>query len=98
VGGRWGPGREGLIVAAVDPVRLSSDAPLGPVRVQDAHPGTPAPDPPRLPCGRHELDDAAFNAGPGEIAHGEDGPLHWKVLAADRLGRMKVRVRLSPTL
>jgi len=95
MGGRWGPGREGLIVASVDPSRLSPGAPLGPVRVQDAHPGTAAPDKPRLPCGRHELDDAAFNVGPGEIANGEDGPLQWKVLAADRLGRMKVRVRLA---
>lgn len=96
VGGRWGPGHEGLIVARVDPSLLSEGEPLGPVRVVDAHPGTPKPPKPRLPCNRHELDDAAFNLGTGEHPRGSDGPLAWEVLATDVLGRMKVRVRLSP--
>ncbi|MBK8726027.1 MAG: hypothetical protein IPL96_08185 [Holophagaceae bacterium] len=96
VGGRWGPGFEGLIAARVDPSLLSEGEPLGPVHVIDAHPGTPKPPKPRLPCGRHELDDAAFNLGPGENPKGEDGALSWEVLATDGLGRMKVRVRLTP--
>jgi hypothetical protein len=62
------------------------------VRVIDAHPGSPEPPRPRYPCGRWELDDAAFNLGPGEKAAGHDGPLRWEVLAVDALGRMRVRV------
>ncbi|MFN8012158.1 MAG: carboxypeptidase-like regulatory domain-containing protein [Holophagaceae bacterium] len=96
VGGRWGPGHEGLVVARVDPSLLTDGEPLGPVHVIDAHPGTPRPaTKPRLPCGRHELDDAAFNLGPGENPAGSDGALAWEVLAVDGLGRMKVRVRLA---
>jgi hypothetical protein len=95
VAGRSGPGREGLVVARVDPSRLSPDDPRGPVRVLDAHPGTPEPAPPRFPCGRYELDDAAFNLGPGEIDAGEDGPLAWGIVAEDAEGRLKVRLRLK---
>lgn len=95
VGDRWGPGHEGLLVARVDPSLLSDGEPLGPVHVVDAHPGTPAPPKPRLPCGRHDLDDAAFNLGRGEQPRGSDGALAWEVLAVDRLGRMKVRTRLA---
>jgi hypothetical protein len=40
VGDRWGPGYEGLVVARVDPSRLSIGNPRGPVRVLDAHPDT----------------------------------------------------------
>jgi hypothetical protein len=93
VGNRWGPGFEGLIVARVDPALLTKGEPRGPVRVIDAHPGTPEPERPRYPGGRWQLDDAAFNLGPGEVAAGKDGPLSWEVLAVDGAGRMKVRVR-----
>ncbi len=95
VGGRVGPGHAGLIVARVDPGLLSPDDPRGPVRVIDAHPGTPEPPQPRFPCGRFELDDAAFNLGPGEIDAGEDGPLAWAIVAQDTEGRLKVRLRLK---
>ncbi len=95
IGGRWGPGHQGLVVATVDPSLLSDGEPLGPVRVVDAHPGSPEPPKPRLPCGRYELDDAAFNLGRGERPRGVDGPLAWEVLEADGLGRMKVRTRLA---
>ena len=94
-GTRWGPGFEGLVVARVDPSRLSRDQGRGPMQVLDAHPGTKEPQPPRYPCGRWELDDAAYNKGPGENPRGTDGPLSWEVLAVDNSGRMKVRVRLG---
>lgn len=96
VGFRWGPGFEGLIVAHVNPDLISAeDDPQGPERVLDAHPGTPEPPAPRFPCGRWELDDAAFNLGPGENSKGVDGPLHFEVLATDASGRMEVRIRLA---
>jgi len=95
VGNRWGAGFEGLIVSYVDPSLLSEGEPQGAVRVIDAHPGTAEPPPPRFPCGRWELDDAAFNLGKGENPKGSDGPLSWEVLEVDAAGRMKVRVRLS---
>ncbi len=95
VGGRFGPGHEGLIVARIDPSLLSPDDPKGPVRVVDAHPGSPEPPKPRFPCGRWELDDAAFNLGPGENPKGRSGPLSWEVLETDASGRMRVRVALD---
>jgi hypothetical protein len=96
VGHRWGPGYEGLVVARVDPRRLTrGEDSRGPVQVVDAHPGSPEPPVPRYPHKRWELDDAAFNLGPGEVAQGQDGPLHWEVLAVDAAGRMKVHVRLG---
>lgn len=95
VAGRTGYGREGLVVARVDPSRLSPDDPRGPVRVLDAHPGTVEPATPRFPCGRFELDDAAYNLGPDEIDAGEDGPLAWGIVAEDGEGRLKVRLRLK---
>jgi hypothetical protein len=42
-----------------------------------------------------ELDDAAFNLGPGEHPRGRSGPLSWEVLETDARGRMRVRVRLA---
>ncbi len=96
VGGRFGPGHAGLIVALVDPSKLSPDVPKGAVHVVDAHPGTPEPPKPRFPCDRWQLDDAAFNLGPGEQPKGHSGNLSWEVLATDATGRMKVRVRLRP--
>ncbi|BDU77864.1 carboxypeptidase-like regulatory domain-containing protein [Mesoterricola sediminis] len=95
VAGRWGAGYEGLVVARVDPGLLSRGEPRGPVRVIDAHPGTPEPARPRYPGGRWQLDDAAFNLGPGERSRGQDGPLAWEVLAVDPAGRMRIRVRLK---
>lgn len=94
VGGRFGPGHEGLVVARIDPSLLATGDPRGPVRVVDAHPGTPEPPKPRFPCGRWELDDAAFNLGPGENPKGRSGPLAWEVLETDAAGRMRVRVTL----
>jgi hypothetical protein len=94
-GNRWGPGFEGLVVARVDPSRLTAGEPRGPVHVLDAHPGSAEPPRPRYPCGRWELDDAAFNVGPGEVAAGRDGALHWEVLAADAEGRMRVKLWLG---
>ncbi len=95
VGNRWGPGFEGLLVEHVDPSLLSgAGEPKGPVRVMDAHPHSPEPPQPRFPCGRWELDDAAFNLGPGETPKGHSGPLSWEVLETDAAGRMKVRVTL----
>jgi hypothetical protein len=97
VGFRWGPGYEGLIVAHVDPDLISvEDDPQGPERVLDAHPGTPEPPAPRFPCGRYELDDAAFNLGRGENPCGADGPLRFEVIATDASGRMKVRIQMTP--
>lgn len=95
VGDRWGPGFDGLIVSHVDPSLLSVGEPRGAVRVIDAHPGTPEPPAPRFPCGRWELDDAAFNLGKGENPKGSDGPLSWEILALDGVGRIKLRVRPS---
>ena len=95
VGNRFGPGFEGLVVALVDPAKLSPDEPQGAVRVVDAHPGTAEPPKPRFPCGRWQLDDAAFNLGPGETPKGRSGPLAWEVLATDAAGRMRVRIDLS---
>ncbi len=94
VGDRWGPGFEGLVVSHIDPSLLSEGEPRGAVRVIDAHPGSPEPPSPRFPCGRWELDDAAFKLGQGEHPKGSDGPLSWEVLAEDGAGRMQVRVRL----
>jgi hypothetical protein len=94
-GDEWGPGYEGLVVARVDPAFNIAGQFLGPVRVLQSHTGTPEPHLPRHPCHRWELDDAAFNLGPGEVAAGHDGPLRWEVLAVDRSGRMKVRVELG---
>jgi hypothetical protein len=42
-----------------------------------------------------ELDDAAFNLGPGENPKGRTGPLSWEVLETDTRGRMRVRVTLK---
>ncbi len=50
---------------------------------------------PRFPCGRWELDDAAFGLGPGENPKGRSGPLSWQVLETDAASRMKVRIRLD---
>ena len=93
VGGRFGPGHEGLVVAQVDPSLLSYGEPHGPVRVMDAHPDSAEPPKPRFPCRRWELDDAAFNLGPGEVPQGHRGPLSWEVLETDASGRMRVRVQ-----
>ena len=93
VGGRWGPGHEGLLVARVEPVLLNRAKSRGPVQVLDAHPGTAEPAQPRLPCGRFELDDAAFNLGPGENPRGRDGGLIWEVLEQDASGRLKIMIR-----
>jgi hypothetical protein len=95
IGGRFGPGHEGLVVALIDPSLLTYGDPKGPVRVVDAHPGTPQPPKPRLPLHLWELDDAAFNLGPGENPKGRSGPLTWEVLETDASGRMRVRVRLD---
>jgi hypothetical protein len=95
VGGRFGPGHEGLLVARIDPSRLSYGKPRGPVRVVDAHPGTPEPPKPRLPLKLWQLDDAAFNRGPGETPRGRSGALSWEVLEVDAAGRMRVRVDLQ---
>ncbi|HLO67834.1 MAG TPA: hypothetical protein VK188_12495 [Holophaga sp.] len=95
VAGRGGPGFEGLVVARVDPGLLTHGEPKGAVRVVDAHPGTREPARPRFPGGRWQLDDAAFNLGPGEVAEGRDGPLRWRVLETDSAGRMRIRVELG---
>jgi hypothetical protein len=94
VGNRFGPGYAGLLVACIDPSRLSYGDPRGPVRVVDAHPHTPEPPKPRVPLHLWELDDAAFNKGPGENPKGHSGPLSWEVLEIDAAGRMRVRVKL----
>ena len=95
IGGRFGPGYEGLLVALIDPSLLSHGDPKGPLRVVDAHPGTPEPPKPRLPLHLWQLDDAAFNLGPGENPRGRSGPLSWEVLETDASGRMRVRVDLN---
>ena len=95
IGNRFGPGHEGLVVALIDPALLTYGEPKGPVRVIDAHPGTAEPPKPRLPLRLWELDDAAFNLGPGENSKGRSGPLSWEVLEADAGGRLRVRVRLD---
>ena len=94
VGGRTGPGRQGLVVARVDPPAEHRRPPGAPVRVVDAHPDSPEPPQPRLPCGRWQLDDAAFGLGPGETARGADGALAWEVQDQDGAGRLQVRVTL----
>jgi hypothetical protein len=93
IGGRWGPGHQGLVVARVEPALLNRDRPRGPVQVLDAHPGTAEPAQPRLPCGRSQLDDAAYNLGPGENPRGHDGPLGWEVVGQDESGRLQVVIR-----
>ncbi len=95
VGGRFSPGYEGLVVARIDPSLLTHGDPKGPVRVVDAHPGSALPPKPRLPNRLWELDDAAFNLGPGEVPKGRSGPLAWEVLETDGSGRMRVRVSLA---
>jgi hypothetical protein len=95
VGGRFGPGYEGLVVAQVDPSLLSYGEPKGPVRVVDAHPGSPEPPKPRFPCRRWELDDAAFNLGKGEISKGSDGLVSWEVISVDSFGSMRIQVKLK---
>ena len=95
IGGRFGPGYEGLLVALIDPSLLTHGNPKGPVRVVDAHPGTIEPPKPRLPLRLWELDDAAFNLGSGENPRGRSGPLSWEVLETDASGRMRVRVKLD---
>jgi len=94
-GDAWGPGHEGLVVARIDPALNRAGKFLGPVRVIQAHPDSPEPPKPRHPCGRWQLDSAAFNLGPGELAGGEDGPLRWQVLEVDAAGRMRVRMSLD---
>jgi hypothetical protein len=98
IGGRFGPGYEGLVVALIDPSLLTLGEPKGPVRVVDAHPHTPEPPKPRLPLHLWELDDAAFNLGPGENHAGRSGPLAWEVLETDARGRMRVRVRVRSSI
>jgi hypothetical protein len=98
IGDRFGPGFEGLLVALIDPGLLTKGDPKGPVRVVDAHPKTPQPPKPRLPLRLWELDDAAFNLGPGETAKGHSGPLSWEVLETDASGRMRVRVNLMKSV
>lgn len=93
VGNRWGPGHEGLLVARVDPGRLGRAGGKSPVQILDAHPGTPLPPQPRLPCGRHDADNAAYNQGPGEVSRGQDGALTWEVLDQDEAGRIKLAIR-----
>ncbi|HJV48814.1 MAG TPA: carboxypeptidase-like regulatory domain-containing protein [Geothrix sp.] len=95
IGHRFGPGHEGLVVATIDPGLLTYGDPRGPARVVDAHPNSPQPDRPRLPLRLWELDDAAFNLGPGENPKGRSGPLAWEVLETDASGRMRVRVNLD---
>jgi hypothetical protein len=95
IGNRSGPGHEGLLVALVDPSRLTYGNPRGPVRVVDAHPHTPEPPKPRLPLHLWELDDAAFNLGPGENPKGRSGPLSWEVLETDASGRMRIKLQLD---
>lgn len=96
VGNRWGPGFEGLIVEHIDPGLLSRKGePKGPVRIVDAHPHSPEPPEPRFPCGRWELDDAAFNLGKGEVSKGSDGPLSWEVISVDSFGSMRIQVKLN---
>jgi hypothetical protein len=95
IGGRFGPGYEGLVVALIDPSLLTYGDPKGPVRVVDAHLHTPEPPKPRLPLHLWELDDAAFNLGPGENPKGRSGPLAWDVVEIDASGRMRVRVALD---
>lgn len=97
VGNRWGPGFEGLIVEHIDPSLLSGEGgePKGPVRIVDAHPHSPEPPQPRFPCGRWELDDAAFNLGKGEVSKGSDGPLSWSVISVDSFGSMRIQVKLK---
>jgi hypothetical protein len=97
IGGRFGPGHEGLVVALIDPGLLSYGTPRGPVRVVDAHPHSPEPPKPRLPLHLWELDDAAFNLGPGETSRGRSGPLSWEVLESDPSGRLRVRITLTPS-
>ena len=95
IGGRFGPGHEGLVVALIDPALLAGGGARGPVRVVDAHPGSPEPPKPHLPNRLWELDDAAFNLGPGEVPRGRSGPLSWEVLETDASGRMRVRIELA---
>jgi len=100
VGDRWGPGYEGLVVAHIDPSKLTPDEPLGPVHVIGSHVPSPlrsfVPKQPKyFPNLRSVLDDGAYNLGPGEKAKGQDGPLVWKVLAVDAEGRMQVKVQLA---
>ena len=95
IGNRFGPGNEGLVVALIDPSLLTEGDPKGPVRVVDAHPGSPQPPKPRLPLRLWELDDAAFNLGPGENPKGRSGSLSWEVLETDASGRMRVKVTLK---
>ena len=83
------------MVARIDPSLLTHGTPRGPVRVVDAHPGSPEPPKPRLPLKLWQLDDAAFNLGPGENPKGRSGALAWEVLETDASGRMKVRVTLD---
>lgn len=99
VGDRWGPGYEGLIVAHVDPGKLTPDEPLGPVRVIGAHvPASLATFKPKqpkfFPNLRSVLDDAAYRIGPGERYKGKDGALSWEIVAMDEDGRMQVRVAI----
>jgi hypothetical protein len=95
IGGRFGPGHEGLVVALINPGLLGKGDSKGPVRVVDAHPGSSQPTKPRLPLRLWELDDAAFNLGPGENPKGHSGPLAWEVVEADASGRLRVRVNLA---
>jgi hypothetical protein len=96
VGGRTGPGHQGLLVARVDPFYARRRSPGVPVRILDAHPDSPEPPQPRLPCGRWQLDDAAFNLGAGETARGSDGPFTWEILQTDGAGRLRIRIQLRP--
>ncbi|WLT30492.1 hypothetical protein [Geothrix sp. PMB-07] len=95
IGNRFGPGHEGLVVATIDPSLLTYGDPKGPVRVVDAHPHSPEPPKPRLPLKLWELDDAAFNLGPGENPKGRSGPLAWEVLETDASGRMRIKLVLK---
>ncbi len=80
----------------IDPDLLTEEGePKGPVRIVDAHPHSHEPPQPRFPCGRWELDDAAFNLGEGEVSKGSDGPLSWEVVSVDSFGSLRVRVKLK---
>ncbi len=61
---------QGVVITKIDYSLAGSMNLRGPVRIEDAHPGTPEPSYLHFKY-EYELDDAAFGIGPGETSHYE---------------------------
>jgi M6 family metalloprotease-like protein len=80
---------KGVIISKIDASLAGSMNLLGPVRIQDAHPKSPVP--PYLHFTyEYELDDAAFDIGPGQNSHYESEGVRIDLKEANKDGSYRV--------